>query len=227
MALEVARNIGPPRRALDLASSPQEKRNYKRIADRPRDVKANRRRVIRELTSISAKLKPLQVKLQDELNPLAPARGLHLPLIAFLVDKLGYPDKSPPPDFTNGVGITGAIAPSRVLAPSDTPATKKFASIRSGLRVRNNRIVRPLVGSKKPVLRAKWWELSQTEHEKGWLSKPVRVTKFDLPITICRLDIAFRNIMDPRKESLGLLATFPELWSMLPPTWLIPTSQRT
>ena len=82
MALDVSRNIGPFRRALDLASSPQDKCNFRRIDESPKVAKSNRHRVIRELTSLAAKLKPLQVNLQGKLKPLAPARCLHIPLIA-------------------------------------------------------------------------------------------------------------------------------------------------
>ena len=129
-ALEVARNIDPFQRALDLASSPKDKRNFRRIADVPKVVKANRHRVIRELAALAAKLKPLQVKLQGKLNPLAPARIHHIPLITFLVRKLGYPDKTSPSDLTKGMKITGTIGPSHVLSHRKSPATKQCTSIR-------------------------------------------------------------------------------------------------
>ena len=61
---------------------------------------------------------------------------------------------------------------------------QKLASIRTGLRERNTRILLTLVGSKKPLLRSKCWELSKIEHEKGRLSKPFPVTKHDLSNTI-------------------------------------------
>ena len=155
MALEVARNIGPFQRALDLASSPQDKCNFRRIDEPPKVVQTNRHRAIRGLTSLAVKSKPLQAKLQGKLNPLAPARCLHIPLIAFLVSKLGYPDKKLPSDLTKGVEIAGDIAPSRVLAPLITPETRKFPSIRNGLRTRKGRIPNSLLWSKGPLLLSK------------------------------------------------------------------------
>ena len=89
LPLGVSRNIGPFQRALVLASSPQGRRNFRRTVESPKVAKANRRRAIRELASPAAKLKPSQVKLQEKINPLEPARGLHIPLIAFLAHKLG------------------------------------------------------------------------------------------------------------------------------------------
>ena len=69
MALEVARNIDPFRRALDLTSSPPDKCNFRQTVEAPKVVKANRHRAIREPTAIAAKLKPLQAKLKGELHP--------------------------------------------------------------------------------------------------------------------------------------------------------------
>lgn len=160
LALEVAGNIDPFQRALDLAPSPKDKRNFRRIAGRPEAVKANRHRVVRGLTSLDAKSEPLQVKIQGKLNPLSPARGHRIPLIAFLAHNLGYPYKSLPSDLTNGVKITGATTPSRALALLITPETRQLPALRSCLRVRNNRVTRSLVGPEKPLLRAKCWELS-------------------------------------------------------------------
>ena len=81
--------------------------------------------------------------------------------------------------------ITGDISPSLVLAPRITPATRKFPSLRNGLRSCNGRIPNAsLLGSKKPLLRSKRWELSKAEQEKGWLSKQTPVTKQDLSNTV-------------------------------------------
>ena len=154
-ALAVSRNIDPFRRALDLASSPKDKRNFQRIDDVPKVAKSNRHRVIRELAALEAKLKPLRAKLQGKLNPLAPARSLHIPIIKFLVRKPGYPDKTLASDLTMGVEITGTIEPSHALSPRKSPATKQFAPLRDGLRARNTRILRPLKGANGPLLRTK------------------------------------------------------------------------
>ena len=166
-ALQIARTIDPSQWTLDLAFSQENKRNFQWIADDPKVAKSKRHLEIRELTKLEAKLKPLQVKLGGTLNPQSPARSLRIPLIAFLDTKLCYADKSLPSDLTDGVSITGTIAPSQVLAHRSTPATERFATLKKGLKTRNRCILRSPANTKRPVIRTKCWELPWVEHEKG------------------------------------------------------------
>ena len=110
MLLEVARGAAPSQRTLDLAFRQKAKRNFRRASDALKVDKAYRHRAIGGLTALASELGPLQANLQGELNPLAPARSLHIPLIAFLVQKHGNPHKTLPPGPTKGVEITGALA---------------------------------------------------------------------------------------------------------------------
>ena len=151
-APQVSRNIDPFQRTLDLACSPEEKRNFEHIADAPKVVKATQRRVIRVLAMLAAKLKRLQLKLHGEINQLAPARGLRIPLIAILFHKIGYTDKTLPSDLTKGMKITGAIEPSHVLTYRKTYATKHFVSPKAGFMDRNALILRSLMNAKRPGL---------------------------------------------------------------------------
>ena len=94
--------------------------------------------MIRELTRVDPKLEPLQEKIAQTLNPNSPARSLRVPLIEFLAKNLHYNDKSSPNDLAKGMQITGAIAPSHVLARRVAPTTKRSAALQKGLKARNS-----------------------------------------------------------------------------------------
>ena len=105
-ALELARIIDALGRALDLALSNRDRSNYWRVTREPKVAESSRRKVIRALTQIADKLRPLQEQLQGVLDASAPARLLRVPLITFLVEKLNYPDTALPRGLTRGMKIT-------------------------------------------------------------------------------------------------------------------------
>ena len=154
-ALEIATTIDPFDRALDLALTKRDRSNYWRVTHEPKVAKSGRRKVIRELTKLADKLRPLQVRLQNTPKPSAPARLLHIPLITFLVKKLNYPDTALPSDLTRGMKITGAIAKSNVLAARTTPASKKLHNLRTGLSRRNRDIIRTIANVSNKTLKDK------------------------------------------------------------------------
>ena len=121
-ALNIAKLIDPFDRALELTLSNRVKDNFWRVSHEPKVAKSGRRNVIRELTKIATTLEPAQNKLRGVMEPQAPAHTLHIPLIAFLVQKFNYPDKSLPGDLARGMKITGTIAKSNALATRATPA---------------------------------------------------------------------------------------------------------
>ena len=75
-APEIARTIDPFDRALDLALSNRDRRNYRRVTTAPNVTKSNRHKVVRALTHIADKLRPLQEQLQSVI-PLQPHRGYY------------------------------------------------------------------------------------------------------------------------------------------------------
>ena len=178
-SLEVAQLIGPFRRTLELAFSVGNRNTVEKIASSPKDAKASRRKAIRQLTALAGVLQPARQRLAATLPMKSPARNLHIPLIAFLVNKLGYDDKLLPVDLVKGMNITGEIPTSRVLAKRITPALKRLKTLRAGLRTRNKGIINSISKVKDPILRGKCWELSREEHLDGRLSKPTPVTLND------------------------------------------------
>ena len=183
-ALELARLVDPFDRALELSLSTRDKLNFHRITYGPKTVKTGRRKVIRELTKIAAKLKPAQEKLSCVLDTAAPARLLRIPLLTFLVKKFNYPDTTLPRGLTRGMKIAGAITKSNSLVTRFTPAAKKLKQLRGGLNRRNRHIVRAIKGATNPTLKQKCWEMSLLEYNKGWLTQPVPITKTDMKHTV-------------------------------------------
>ena len=72
-ALELARNIDPFGRALDIALSNRDRGNYWRVTHEPKVVKAGRRKVLRGLARLAAAPKPLQDRLKGAIDT-SPAR---------------------------------------------------------------------------------------------------------------------------------------------------------
>ena len=167
-ALEHARLVGPFDRAIELSLSARDRLNFRRITNEQKTVKTGRRRVIRELTRISAKLKPMQEKLFGVLDTASPARTLRIPLINFLVKKFNYPDTTLP------------VKKSNSLAARVAPAAENLKQLRFGLNKQNRNIVRSIRKSTNPTLKQKCWEMPLSEYNKGWLTEPVPVTKLDL-----------------------------------------------
>ena len=62
---------------------------------------------------------------------------MRIPLIAFLVNKLGYEDHALPIDLLKGMNIAGEIPASRVLARRVAPAQRRLAALRNWLKTRN------------------------------------------------------------------------------------------
>ena len=99
-ALELARHIDPFGRPIDLTLSNSDRSNFRRVTHEPKTAKKGRHLVIRELVKLAETPKPLQTRLQGVLHKSAQANLLQIPLIAFLVEKLNYPDTSLPMDLT-------------------------------------------------------------------------------------------------------------------------------
>ena len=133
-ALRVARAIDSFQRTLEIAFSGAKRTALQKVASVPLGVKSSRRKVIRHLSRLALSLQPAQQRLAATLPAKSPARDLHIPLIAFLVKKLGYEDTALPSDLVNGVNITGEIPASRVLAKRITPAQRRIATLRNGLK---------------------------------------------------------------------------------------------
>ena len=110
LSLEAARLTGPFKRTLNLASSPHGKLVFRSLAESHKVARTNRRRIVRDLASLAAKLGTQLARLQRKLRRVAPARILRIPLIAFLANKIGYHDNQLPADLTKGVESTSAIA---------------------------------------------------------------------------------------------------------------------
>ena len=176
-ALELARLIDPFGRALELSLSNRDKSNFWRITQEPKAVKTGRNNVIRELTKIAITLQPAQERIRGVLDTTAPAQALRIPLITFLVKKFKYPDTTLARDIARGMQITGTIAKSNSLATRITPSAKLFQHIRGGLAKRNRNILRAIRSTANRTLKQKCWEISWLEHTKGWLTKPVPVTR--------------------------------------------------
>ena len=183
-ALRVARAVGPFQRTMEIAFSGVKRTTLQKVASDPVEVKSSRRMVIRHLSRLSLSLQPAQQRLAAPLPAKSPARKLHIPLIAFLVKKLGYEDTALPTDLVNGMNITGEIPASLVLAKRITPAQRRIATLRNWMKTRNMGILTIVSKTKDPILKAKRWDLSWEERRKGWLSKPVPVSRADVNLTI-------------------------------------------
>ena len=112
-AIEIAQLIDPSHRTLELAFSLDNRRVIEKVASSPNDVEKNRRKVIRQLTLLAGTLQPAQQRLAATFPRKSQERKLHIPLIAFLANRLGYEDENLPIDLAKGVNITGEI-PHRV-----------------------------------------------------------------------------------------------------------------
>lgn len=107
--------------------------------------------------------------------------------------------------------------PHRVLARLKTPATKNLASLRNGFRARNERIIRPLMGAKKPLLRDMRRGLSESEYEMGRLSQPYTWKNMTSGAVISPM-FCISEQHGPQNRNLGLSMTYPDLRSTPHPT---------
>ena len=208
-ALQIAAQLGPFERALNAALPVRSRSTIRRKTINACTVKTQRLKSIRHLKWVSLALRPLRERVAASLPVRTPARKLNIPLIMFLIHHLDYPDKQSPIDWAKGMDIVDNIPPSRALTQRDmTPATN-MECLKTNLVARNRTILRNPKRPTDSTLQHKCWEMSVSEYEKGWLSKPTLAAQHDRINTILppRFFIAEQHgNQEPKYRVVGDLA---------------------
>ena len=207
-ALEIARPIDPYNRLLKNHFAPTARGSSRMLPTKPKLVKTTRRRAIRLLTHLAHRLQPNQRRLDGVLDKKSPARRLNIPLIAFLVAKLGYTDTTLPTDLTKGVKIDGEIPASDGIPSRVTSALRNLNPLNEGVYAGNKAIVRSITKTANTTTCEKRWELSWKEHEQGWLTKPTPLAECDLRALVIspRFCISEQHGLQPKHRVVGDLS---------------------
>ena len=100
-------------------------------------------------------LRPAHVYLTTTLLEQAPARKLHIPLIAELAKRFNYTDVPLPDDLVKGMPIAGDIPCINATLSKVTPATMDMGDVRDAIRVTNAKALKSLSKSNDLMLKQK------------------------------------------------------------------------
>ena len=155
---------------LEASTSVRAKLVVTRCVNSPLAVIGHRVSVLRTLSEMSGRQRPLRERRVDQLPGKLPAAGINFPLISALASTLEYADKDLVDDISWRMAIVGNVKASGALTSRERKASSSADSWRGQIPPRKKLNAERVKRSRGSDEDKECWEQTVKEIQRGWLS---------------------------------------------------------